>query len=71
MKLLILTQKVDANDDVLGFFVRWMDEFKKKVDKLSVICLEKGNGENENIPVYSLGKEKGASRVKYIKNFLK
>jgi len=32
MKLLILTQKVDIDDDVLGFFHGWLEEFAKNVE---------------------------------------
>jgi len=39
MKLLICTQKVDSNDPVLGFFVRWIDEFKKHCD-VEIISLQ-------------------------------
>lgn len=69
MKLLILTQKVNRNDPILGFFHRWIEEFSKKFEKINVICLEKtarhasqgdaGGGEYdlpENVEVYSLGK---------------
>ncbi len=58
MKLLILTQKVDKNDDVLGFFHRWVEEFAKHCEKIIVICLEKGEYSlPENVKVFSLGKE--------------
>ncbi len=59
MKLLILTQKVDENDDVLGFFVGWLEEFAKHCEKVTVVCLEKGDYDlPENVKVLSLGKEK-------------
>ena len=59
MKLLILTQKVDINDDVLGFFHGWITEFAKHCEKITVICLQKGEYElPENVKVLSLGKEK-------------
>jgi len=59
MKLLILTQKVDKNDPILGFFVRWVLEFAKHCEKLTVICLEKGEYDlPDNVRVFSLGKEK-------------
>ncbi|MEK7135492.1 MAG: hypothetical protein AAB780_02190 [Patescibacteria group bacterium] len=58
MKLLIITQKVDRNDPVLGFFHRWLEEFAKHFEKVTVICLEKGEFDlPENIKVFSLGKE--------------
>lgn len=39
MRLLICTQKVDPNDPVLGFFVRWIEEFKKHA-QVEVISLK-------------------------------
>ena len=58
MKLLIVTQKVDQNDSVLGFFLSWLIEFSKHFEKLTVICLEKGEYNlPDNVKVYSLGKE--------------
>jgi glycosyltransferase involved in cell wall biosynthesis len=72
MHLLIITQKVDKNDDNLGFFHRWILEFAKHCDKLTIICLEKGEYDlSENVKVLSLGKEAGASKIKYIFNFYK
>ena len=58
MKLLILTQKIDINDPILGFFHRWVEEFSKHCEKITVICLEKGEHHlPENVKVLSLGKE--------------
>src|SRR3989344_827850 len=57
-KLLIITQKVDRSDPILGFFHRWLEEFAKNTEKLTVICLEKGEYNlPENVKVLSLGKE--------------
>ena len=71
MNLLILTQKVNKNDPILGFFHRWIEEFSKKFEKVTVICLEKGEYNlPSNVKVYSLGKESGKSKIKYVKNFL-
>lgn len=70
MNLLITTQKVDINDDVLGFFHDWLLEFAKNYKKVTVICLEKGQYNlPKNIKVLSLGKEEGVSRSEYIKRF--
>jgi len=70
MNLLILTQKVNKNDPILGFFHNWILEFAKNIDKVSVICLEKGEFDlPQNVKVYSLGKESGRSKIKYVKNF--
>src|SRR3989344_6071232 len=57
MKLLICTQKVDRSDDILGFFHRWIEEFAKHCEQVSVVCLWEGTHEfPENVRVYSLGK---------------
>ena len=70
MKLLILTQVVDKNDPILGFFHRWIDEFAKHCERVTVICLRSGAYEfPENVRVFSLGKEGGESRFKYIVRF--
>lgn len=72
MKLLILTQKVDKNDSNLGFFYSWIEEFAKNCEKLTVICLYKGECDlPDNVKVLSLGKEKNVSRLKYLFNFYK
>lgn len=70
MKLLILTQKVDKNDDVLGFFHDWIREFSAHAEKITVICLYRGEYDLPgNVRVLSLGKEDGASKLKYVYNF--
>jgi len=72
MKLLILTQKVDENDSVLGFFHRWVEEFAKQYEEVIVVALGVGTYSlPSNVRVFSLGKEKGVSRIKYIFNFYK
>ena len=72
IKLLIITQKVDINDDILGFFHGWIEKFAEKFEQLVVICLQKGEHNlPENVKVLSLGKEKKKSRLKYIFNFYK
>lgn len=71
MKLLVITQKVDKKDPILGFFHNWVSELSKRVEKISVICLEKGNYDlPKNVRIFSLGKESGRSKIKYVKNFL-
>ena len=64
--ILIVTQKVDRNDDVLGFFHGWIQEFSKHYEKVTVICLEKGEVSlPSNVAVFSLGKER-ASKSRFI-----
>ncbi|MGB2580550.1 MAG: glycosyltransferase family 4 protein [Minisyncoccia bacterium] len=68
--LLIVTQKVDQNDPVLGFFHQWIFELAKFSDNVTVLCLEKGVYVfPKNVKVLSLGKERSVSRIKYIFNF--
>ena len=70
MKLLVLTQAVDADDQALGFFVRWLDEFAKQSGGIEVICLKEGRYElPDTVRVHSLGKERGVSRLRYVLNF--
>src|SRR3989344_4791427 len=72
MKLLFITQKIDANNTVLGFVHGWLAEFAKRFSHISVICLEKGEYHlPANVSVFSLGKEGGRSQVKYLKNFVR
>ena len=72
MKLLILTQKVDRKDPILGFFHRWIEEFAKRYEFVTVICLEKGKYDlPSNVKVLSLGKEERNSKVRYIVLFYK
>ena len=72
MKLLILTQKVDKEDAVLGFFHRWIEEFSKRYEFVTVICLEEGRYNlPKNTKILSLGKEDNHSRIKYLLKFYK
>lgn len=72
MKLLIVTQSVDTEDSVLGFFVRWIEEFAKHVEHVEVICLKSGKFNfPKNVRVHSLGKERGAAGgITYALRFL-
>lgn len=72
MKLLIVTQAVDAADPTLGFFVRWIEEFSKRAERIEVICLKEGIYElPANVHVHSLGKERGrTARGTYVWRFL-
>ncbi len=72
MKLLIITQKVDRNDSILGFFHHWLEEFSKHFEKITVICLWRGEYHlPNNVNVLSLGKEGGTSKLKYLYRFYK
>ena len=72
MSLLILTQKVDSSDPLLGFFHRWIEEFARYQDSITVICLEEGHHKlPANVRIFSLGKEKHRSRSAYVLMFYK
>ncbi|MBT6691309.1 glycosyltransferase family 4 protein [Candidatus Parcubacteria bacterium] len=72
MKILILTQKVDYNDGVLGFFHNWLKKLAERFEYITVICLEKGDCDlPANVEVLSLGKESGNGRFTYMRLFYK
>lgn len=67
-KLLIITQKVDVNDPVMGFFHGWIKQLSYEVEHLYVIGVGVGHQSlPANVSVYSLGKEKKIPRfLRYI-----
>ena len=72
MKILLLTQIVDKNDTFLGFTHTWLESFATRFENIIVVCLKEGVHDlPDNVQVYSLGKEGGVSRCKYVKNFFK
>jgi glycosyltransferase involved in cell wall biosynthesis len=61
MKLLITTQAVDTADSNLGFFVRWIEEFAKHSEQVTVICLRSGTYSlPKNVTVITLGRSRMA-----------
>ena len=72
MRLLIVTQVMDATDTYLGFFVRWVEELALKYESIEVICLYEGeHALPQNVTVHSLGKERGAQgKGRYVLRFL-
>ena len=63
MKLLIITQKVDINDDNLGYFHSWLEKLAEKAD-IFVIGNYVGKYDlPENVKVFSLGKERRVGRL--------
>lgn len=57
MRLLIVTQAIDAEDPVLGFFCCWVEEFAQHCERIEVICLKEGkHALPGNVRVHSLGK---------------
>lgn len=71
MNLLIITQKVDKNDPVLGFFESWLVEFSKNFKSVLVTCNEKGECElPPNVSVRAIGGSDSGKAKKFF-NFLK
>lgn len=70
MKLLIITQKIDADDPVLGFFHHWVEKLAQHFAGTTIICLQKGAVRlPPEIAVWSLGKELRPSRWSYLLKF--
>lgn len=60
MKLLIVTQSVDRDDENLGAFYYWFEQFAKKADKVVIIASRVGKTNfPDHVIVESLGKERG------------
>jgi glycosyltransferase involved in cell wall biosynthesis len=70
MKLLITVQSIDTDEPLLGFFHSWVLELAKQFEEVHVICLWEGtHALPPNVYIHSLGKESGASRIKFIWRF--
>lgn len=65
MKILIITQKVDREDTVLGYFHGWILEFSRRYERVIVICSEEGVHDlPSNVHVFPLRKaESGSSNL--------
>jgi glycosyltransferase involved in cell wall biosynthesis len=63
LRVLMITQKVDRDDDVLGYVHGWIERLAARLEHLHVLGLWVGSyALPANVTVYSMGKEKGASR---------
>ncbi len=72
MKLLIITQVIDTEHPILGFFHRWVEEFAQHCEQVHVICLQAGKHSlPANVRVYSLGKEEGKGKLIRVWRFYK
>ncbi|TAL49404.1 glycosyltransferase [Patescibacteria group bacterium] len=64
MRLLIITQKVDREDSVLGFFHYWISHLAEHFDTIKIIALSVGASDlPDNVELFSLGKEKNAPKL--------
>ena len=72
MKILIITELVDKNHDIFGFFHGRMLDFARECQKLTIICLElREHNLPAEVKILSLGKEKNRSRIAYTWKLLK
>lgn len=70
--LLIITQKVDQGDQLLGFFIEWLVRLASKFNKITILCLEKGKYDlPSNVEVVSLGKDRHLPKIYWLFNFYK
>ncbi|MBC7249762.1 MAG: glycosyltransferase family 4 protein [Anaerolineae bacterium] len=70
LRVLMITQKVDLDDDVLGFTHTWVNKLAERVAHLHVLALSVGRHElRDNATLYSMGKERGAGRWQRLVNF--
>src|SRR5439155_481899 len=72
MRVLMLTQKLDASDPLLAFTLGWVRTLAARVDHLHVLCLEIQPVTEPlpgNVTVWSMDKERGASRVQELRAF--
>jgi len=70
MKLLIITQVIDTEHPILGFFHRWVIEFARHCEHVHVIALQVGHYDlPANVTVHTLGKEVGMGKLRYLYNF--
>ncbi len=72
MRILIVTQKVDSEDQLLGFFIDWIKILANKFESIVILCLVQNKfllpG---NVRVVSLGKDRGESKAHQLFNFYK
>jgi glycosyltransferase involved in cell wall biosynthesis len=70
LRVLMITQKVDLDDDVLGFTHTWVNKLAERVAWLHVLALAVGRHElRENVTLYSMGKERGVGRLRRFVKF--
>ena len=66
----MITQKVDLDDDILGFTHTWVNKLAERVERLYVLALAVGRHSlGDNVELFSMGKERGNSRLERLANF--
>lgn len=69
--LLIVTQRIDKNDENLGAFYYWFERFAREFDRITIIASSKGVVDlPDNVTVLSMGKDDGKGKLRRIQRFL-
>lgn len=72
MRILMITQRIDLDDSILGFAHIWASKLAERVEKLYILPLWLGRDNlPSNVELYSAGKEKGANKIRRLINFNK
>jgi glycosyltransferase involved in cell wall biosynthesis len=72
LRLIFVTQLIDPNDPVLGFTVDWVRALAERCERVDVIANEvRAVPEHLDADVFSLGKERGRSRVARMAMYVK
>lgn len=72
MNLLMITQRIDLDDSMLGFAHMWASKLAERIDKLYILTLWLGRYHlAPNVEVYSMKKELGAKKLGKFINFNK
>ena len=70
MRVLMITQKVDLDDDILGFTHTWVNKLAERVERLYVLALAVGRHSlRDNVELFSMGKERGKGKLERLVNF--
>ena len=70
MHLLIVTQRIDQEDENLGAFYYWFERLSKEFDEVTIIASFVGKTDfAPHVHVHSLGKENNAGRFSRLKRF--
>ncbi len=70
MHLLMFNLKMDLDDPVLGFASRWVEAISERVERLTVLTMDRGRVQPPpNVRVISVGKERGFSEPRRAAEF--
>ncbi len=70
MRILLITQEIDENSDLLGVILVWIRHLAPKVDRIDVLAHRVGAADlPANVTVSSMGKERSASKLVWLRNF--